>query len=139
MGLKLEQVTPEQLNEEFGAPVGGNDPETVKFIASLPIGQGFKVTPDGDETERQVKRRINACAKEAYRELEWKSKEGVKTLTARVKTIDLDAMKKAEEEAKAKADEEAKAKANGQAPESPPANAPQEPAQTRGRQPVAAG
>lgn len=156
MSLKLEPATVEELDELFGGPATGNDPETVKFIRSLPIGGGFKVTPENGETSRQVKRRINACAKDAFRELVWHEKEGAATLSARVKSIDVDAEKKALEEAeaanKAEADrkekeEEEKAKQPPKPDEKPaetPTKTPETPPatgtpQNAPRTPVAAG
>lgn len=140
MALKIEPVDQSELDAEFGTDAQGNDPETVKFIAELGIGGGFRVTPEGTETERQVKRRINACARQAFRELDWHAKEGSKTLTARVKAIDTNAQKKAEEEAiadaKAKAEKEeadAKAKADADAAEKAAKDGAAE------KQPVAAG
>jgi hypothetical protein len=94
MALKIEPATVEELESEFGTSTSGNDPETVTYIRGLAIGQGFSVTAEGDETDRMVKRRINACAKEAFRELDWRSKEGSKTLVARVKTVNVEEEKK---------------------------------------------
>jgi len=142
MALKIEPVAKELLEAEFGTDSSGNDPETVKYIRSLGIGEGFKVTADGTETDRMVKRRINACAKESYRELEWHSVEGSKILTARIKAIDTDAEKKDAEERLAREKAEAESKKEPEkAPESPPAadgkapesqGAPREPAGTAG-------
>lgn len=115
MTLKIQPASTEELEEEFGSSTSGNDPETVRFILGLEIGQGFTAQAESGETDRMVKRRINACAKEAFRELDWRVKADGKTLVARVKAVDVEEQNKAQ----AKAEEEAKAKANGKAPESP--------------------
>jgi colicin import membrane protein len=144
MSLKIEQATTEELEAEFGSTSTGNDPETIAFIRALAIGQGFTVTAESNETDRMVKRRVNACAKEAFRELDWRTTNAGK-LAARVKAIDTDAEKKATEEAeaatkvkaetdaaKAKADAEAAEKVKADAEEAAKApngaNASQEPA-----------
>ena len=115
MALKIEAASAEELEQEFGTSTSGNDPETVAFIRDLDVGKGFKVTADAGETDRMVKRRINACAKEDFRELDWRTLADGKTLAVRVKAIDVDAEKKAKEEAEAKAKAEAEAKAKAEA------------------------
>lgn len=144
MTLKIEPVSVEELEQEFGTSTSGNDPETVQYIRGLAIGQGFAVTAEGGETDRMVKRRINACAKEGFRELDWRTKADGKTLAARVKAIDVETEKKWLEEQAQKAPQEPQEKA----PETPTPNgtpAPQEtPPETQEkaqgrRQPAAAG
>jgi|SRR5579859_4146940 len=121
MGLKIEPVSTEELETEFGSNTSGNDPETVTFIRTLEIGKGFSVTAESGETDRMVKRRINACAKEAFRELDWRVKADGKTLVARVKAVDVDA-EKAWKEEQAKAAQNGAQKPENKTPETPAPN-----------------
>lgn len=71
MALTIEQISDEDAEIAF-APASDIDPELLVMIKAMNLGQAFRVVPDEGESDRKVKRRVNATAREAGYELDWR-------------------------------------------------------------------
>lgn len=52
------------------------DPELVALFETRQLGDKVVVTPEEGDTERKTKRRVNAAARKAGKELDWRSYNG---------------------------------------------------------------